>query len=153
MKGMVLGHEVSGYIYQAGEEVNLKDHDLCMGDPVLVYPWVGCSACSICKAGHSHVCTIPGAQNIGCGPDAPGGFQTHMIVPPHALLKVPDQVPMEVACMLPCSAGTAYSALKQVEDAVYFGNVGIYLVLCYDLNQINYPKLYHIRFFPIALGN
>ena len=132
IRGMVMGHEVSGYIDQAGEGVNLDEYGLKRGDPVAVYPWVACSKCKICKAGHSNVCTTPNGHsyNNGCGPNADGGYQTHMMVLPHALLKVPDQVPMEVACMLPCSAGTAYSALRKLEDAIYFGNVSALKSYC-----------------------
>ena len=128
---MILGHEVSGYVDCSGEGVNLSDYGLRQGDPVVLFPWVGCSECQVCKAGHTNVCSIPGAgrNSIGCGPDAPGGYQTHVLVKPQNLMKVPPEIPMDVACMLPCSAGTAYSALVKLKEAVYFGDVSIMLFL------------------------
>jgi len=125
LKGMVLGHEISGYIDDIGKGANLNEYNLEKGDPVVIYPWVGCSNCPVCKGGHSNMCSAPGGNsyNTGCGPNAEGGYQTHVMVRPHALLKVPSEIPMEIACMLPCSAGTAYSALSKIKDAIFFGNL------------------------------
>ena len=37
---------------------------------------------------------------------------------PWSVVKVPDDIPLEKACVVPCSGVTAYNALKQSEDVI-----------------------------------
>lgn len=89
-KGMVLGHEIAGYVDTAGSGVDLEAYGLKPGDPVMVYPWVGCQECVVCKAGYTNMCPSPEGRgsHIGCGPFAEGGYQSHVITKPKYLVKV-----------------------------------------------------------------
>ena len=37
---------------------------------------------------------------------------------PFSVVKVPEGIPLEVACLVPCSGITAYSALQQSKDSI-----------------------------------
>jgi alcohol dehydrogenase/propanol-preferring alcohol dehydrogenase len=103
-----LGHEIAGVVAAIGPDV--KDlQGLKVGDPCVVFPWIGCGQCSLCRAGHEHLCNAP--QALGVHRD--GGFADHVVVPhPRYLL---DYGPLaeEQACTYACSGLTAYSALRK----------------------------------------
>ena len=109
-----MGHEICGYIEQFGRDVNPEEANLEIGDYIVVFPWVACDNCSVCASGNSNICNNNqgGCWDFGQGPTHPGGYSTHVIVhKTDILLKVPANIPKEVACMLPCSAATAYASL------------------------------------------
>ena len=61
-------------------------------------------------------------NTYGGGPVHPGGYSTHVLVHKlNILVKVPDSIPKEVACMLPCSALTAFTALKKAASFLQEG--------------------------------
>ena len=69
-----------------------------------------------CLSGQTNECTKNPLMfnTYGGGPVHPGGYSTHVLVHQlNILVKVPDSIPKEVACMLPCSALTAFTALKK----------------------------------------
>jgi 6-hydroxycyclohex-1-ene-1-carbonyl-CoA dehydrogenase len=70
---LVLGHEISGIVREAGEGV---DPDL-VGRPVLVPAVLPCGICDLCRAGHRRICS----RQIMPGNDRNGGFATHVLVP------------------------------------------------------------------------
>ena len=114
-----MGHEISGHIEEFGSNVKAHETNLKIGDYVVVFPWVGCDNCNACLSGNSNICdnNHGGCGDFGQGHDHPGGYSTHIIA--HRLdilLKVPKNIPKELACMLPCSAATAYSSLKKTKS-------------------------------------
>ena len=114
--GIVMGHEISGYIDEFGTDVNLEQEKLKVGDYVVVFPWVGCDNCSVCASGNSNMCdnNQGGCSDFGQGHSHPGGYSTHVIVhSTNILFKVPSHIPKEMACMLPCSAATAFASLTK----------------------------------------
>src|SRR5450755_3903309 len=40
---VTMGHEIVGEVAELGPDVT----DLALGDPVVVYPWIGCGACPV----------------------------------------------------------------------------------------------------------
>jgi len=121
-RGWVMGHEISGFIDDVGTEVDLSALGLKKGDPVMVFPWVACQNCDTCCMGYSNICPSRAghSNDIGCSPVSPGGYQTHLLTKPQYLLKVPESLSMDVACMIPCSVGTSYSSLCKLTDAIEF---------------------------------
>ena len=86
----------------------------------MVYPWSRRLKCSVCAPGSSKYCAIHsgGISTIGGGHN-PGGFSTHVPVPDcKFLVKVPENIPMDIACMLPCSGLTTYSAVQKTQSHV-----------------------------------
>ena len=119
---MVMGHEIAGHIDELGPDQS-KNMDFKKGDRVAVFPWLGCQECGTCKAGETNLCDNDPIllYDYGCSPDFPGGYQTHMIAEVRHLVKVPDNVSLDIASMLACSGGTSYSAASKLKEAVEFG--------------------------------
>ena len=124
-EGMVLGHEIFGEVVAVGPDVQ----DVKLGDRRVVYPWIGCGECAICKRGEEQLCTPGRALGIVVN----GGFADHVLIPHSRYLFDKGEVPDSLAATYACSGLTAYSALKKVgplqeDDAVVIigaGGVGM----------------------------
>lgn len=100
-----LGHEIVGEVCAVGPEVQ----GARLGDRRIVFPWIGCGECSICRAGAEHLCGRPRAL----GANADGGFSDHVLVPHARYLVGYEGVPEHIACTFACSGLTAFSALRK----------------------------------------
>ncbi len=69
---LVLGHEVSGTVVEAGEGAGEL-----VGSGVLVAAVIPCGCCQMCSAGRGNVC----GDQLMPGNDLDGGFATHLTVP------------------------------------------------------------------------
>jgi len=108
--GLVLGHEIFGEVVAVGPDAT----DVEVGDRRVVYPWIGCGECAVCRRGEEHLCT-PGR---GLGTVAQGGFADHVVVPHPRYLFDKGGVPDTLASTYACSGLTAYSALNKVGELV-----------------------------------
>jgi alcohol dehydrogenase/propanol-preferring alcohol dehydrogenase len=106
---LTLGHEVAGTVVALGPEVTASD-GIAIGDSRVVYPWIGCGACAVCRSGDEHLCRAP--RNIGL--HAGGGYSDRVTVPHPRYLLPHDGMPAAEACTYACSGLTAYGALKKV---------------------------------------
>jgi alcohol dehydrogenase/propanol-preferring alcohol dehydrogenase len=104
-----LGHEIAGTVVAVGPDVK-PEQGVKVGDRRVVFPWIGCGACSLCAAGNEHLCNKPSALGI----HRDGGFADHVSVPHSKYLLDYGSLPEEQACTYACSGLTAYSALKKV---------------------------------------
>ncbi len=100
-----LGHEIVGTVVALGPDAKGAK----VGDRRVVYPWIGCGVCSLCKAGDEHLCNAPRALGI----NRDGGFSDHVVVPDARYLIEFDPLPEEQACTYACSGLTAAGALKK----------------------------------------
>lgn len=106
---LTLGHEVAGTVVAVGPDVARAPEAVVPGDARVIYPWIGCGGCAVCRAGDEHLCRAP--RNIGI--QSAGGYSDHVLVPhPRYLLPYGD-LPAEEACTYACSGLTAYGALKK----------------------------------------
>jgi D-arabinose 1-dehydrogenase-like Zn-dependent alcohol dehydrogenase len=105
---LTLGHENVGRVVAVGPDAT----GVAIGDKRLVYPWIGCGACAVCRRGDEQLCLKP--QYIGVF--RPGGFSDHVMVPDPRCLVDYGNLPAELAAPLACSGLTAYSALKKFGD-------------------------------------
>lgn len=81
---LILGHEVSGTVVDAG-----RDAEEWIGKDVLVPAVIPCGDCDVCRSGRGNMCpsqTMPGN-------DRDGGFATHMAVPTTGLTEVGELPP------------------------------------------------------------
>lgn len=99
------GHEIVGSVERVGGDVQ----GVSVGDPVLVYPWIGCGACPACKAGNENLCDTP--KSLGVFQD--GGYSDYVLVPHYKHLAKVSGIDLEGAASLACSGLTAYSAVKK----------------------------------------
>jgi alcohol dehydrogenase/propanol-preferring alcohol dehydrogenase len=82
-----------------------------IGQKRLVYPWIGCGKCAVCKAGHENYC-VSGTRFLGV--NRPGAYATHMLVPDPRYLVDIGGIDDSFAATLACSALTAYSAAAKL---------------------------------------
>ncbi len=78
---LILGHEVSGTVVEAG-----PGSESWVGRDVVVPAVIPCGQCAACAAGQGSICP----QQIFPGCDVHGGFATHLVVPANGLCAVPD---------------------------------------------------------------
>jgi len=113
------GHEISGRVLSLGNHVDARSCNISLGDRVVVYPWIGCRQCGVCKEGYNCMCSFNpnGVKDIG--QSAQGGFATHCSVPEvQYLIKLHDSIPFDVGCMFACSGLTSYWSLERARPAV-----------------------------------
>ena len=107
---LTLGHETAGGAIALGPEARGVE----IGRNYLVYPWIGCGDCDVCRSGFENYCLK--ACNIGVNRD--GGYAEYVLVPnARYLVPIGDLDPAELAPYA-CSGVTVYSALKKFGDVI-----------------------------------
>jgi alcohol dehydrogenase, propanol-preferring len=100
------GHEIAGVVAELGEDAK---EAFQQDQKVMVYPWIGEGLCPACRVGDENLCDSP--KSLGVYRD--GGYAEYVLVPNYRyLIRIPEQLDMETAATLSCSALTAYSAVK-----------------------------------------
>lgn len=95
-KPVVLGHEFSGVVERAGEEVN----EFKKGSRVTVNPTVSCGNCSYCLKGQTNLCDkVSSLGGVG-RTIMDGGFQEYTVVPQHSLAKLDTKIPFEAGTFI-----------------------------------------------------
>ncbi len=77
---LILGHEISGHVEDAGRE-----HRSLVGRAVVVPAVLPCGTCALCRSGRPTICRA----QIMPGNDCDGGFATRVILPGRFLCAVP----------------------------------------------------------------
>ena len=117
---VVLGHEAAGVVEAVGEDVTY----LKPGDHVISCLSVFCGHCEFCLSGHLSICQTPEVKM------PPGvakrltwqgkhlnqflnlsAFAEQMVVHENALVKVRDDMPLDLAALIGCSVITGYGAV------------------------------------------
>jgi L-iditol 2-dehydrogenase len=81
---LVLGHEFCGEVAEVGNQVaGFKP-----GDPVVVYPLIGCGQCRFCRSRQENIC--PDRKVYGL--DFHGGLAEYVSVPGHCLFQMPGEM-------------------------------------------------------------
>jgi S-(hydroxymethyl)glutathione dehydrogenase / alcohol dehydrogenase len=144
MMPTVLGHEAGGII----EEVGAGVLDLAVGDKVIMTLRPVCGRCYFCVRNQPSLCSGPGGM-LAMGPPplsragepvypgiGMGAFAEQVIVYQNAAVKVPDDTPLEIACVIGCAVQTGVGAVlntAQVEAGATvlvqgLGGVGMSIV-------------------------
>jgi S-(hydroxymethyl)glutathione dehydrogenase / alcohol dehydrogenase len=141
----ILGHEAAGVVDAIGQGVDT----LAEGDKVILTLAPPCGRCYFCARGEVHLCSNATSLATGALPDGGtrlshhgrvvyrgvglGGWAEHAITPAAGAVKVPDDTPLEIACLLGCAVQTGVGAVlntaKVPEGAtvvvIGLGGVGI----------------------------
>ena len=104
-----LGHEPFGVV----EALGPRAKGVKVGQKRLIYPWIGCGKCAVCKAGRDNLC-VSGTRFIGV--NRPGAYSTHVLVPDAKYLLDSAGIDDAFASTLACSAVTAYSAANKLPE-------------------------------------
>ena len=102
-----LGHEPFGIVAALGP----KARGVRVGQRRLVYPWIGCGKCAVCKAGQDNYC-VSGSRFLGV--NRAGAYSTHLLVPDAKYLIDTAGIDDAFASTLACSALTTYSAAAKL---------------------------------------
>ena len=104
---VVMGHEVFGEVVATGPNAR----DLPVGTPRLIYPWIGCGECRVCKRGEEQNCMKPRSLGVY----RPGGYADHIRVPHPRYLFDIGNIDPGVAATYACSGLTAFSAIRKTQ--------------------------------------
>lgn len=128
---LTLGHEVSGFVDEAG--ANFQD---LLGHAVIVPAVLPCGECDLCRKGRGTICR----QQKMPGNHIDGGFASHLVVPGRYLCQVPVQdestpfgnsgVTLRELSVIADAVTTPYQAIKnsalaQDELAIFIGVGGV----------------------------
>ena len=133
----VYGHEAAGRVTALGSGVS----GLATGDPVVVTMIRACGQCQPCQTGRPVYCasphdgdhgpiSMPGGgilhQGLNCG-----AFAERVVVDHSQVVRLPEGVPMQAACLLACGVTTGIGAvvntarLRPGQNAVVIGAGGV----------------------------
>jgi Zn-dependent alcohol dehydrogenase len=120
---LIPGHEAAGEIDATGPGVT----GVVAGDRVIVTPMPSCGRCRACLRGHPSLCDDARPWVSGLLPDgrAPftwrgqhvrrgngvGAFAELVLVSANAVVKIPDDLPTGLACLLSCAVQTGVGAV------------------------------------------
>lgn len=120
---IVGGHEGAGVIEQVGEGVSW----LTVGDHVVFSFIPACGRCPSCSTGHQNLCDLGALLGAGMqvadgtsrhharGEDLKvmcllGSFAHHTVVNEASCVKIDDDIPLELACLLGCGVVTGWGS-------------------------------------------
>ena len=104
---VTLGHEIVGEIVEVGPDVR----GVAVGEHVIVYPWLGCGECAVCRQGDEQLCI---KANMNLGLKQPGGF-SDLIRMRHERYLVPfGTLDPARAATFACAGITAWGAIKKL---------------------------------------
>jgi putative phosphonate catabolism associated alcohol dehydrogenase len=119
----VLGHEIVGQIVAIDETASRRDmagQVLQMGDRVTWSLVASCGSCFFCKHSLPQKCLNAvkyGHEAFAPGRELLGGLAEHcLIVPGTSIVRLPDELPIEVACPANCATATAAAAVEAADD-------------------------------------
>jgi alcohol dehydrogenase, propanol-preferring len=99
------GHEIAGTVDSLGDQAEGFNEN----EKVLVYPWIGEGLCPACRIGEENLCDKPRSLGVYVN----GGYAEYVLIPSYKyLVKIGDDIDIDAAATLSCSALTAYGAVK-----------------------------------------
>jgi 2-desacetyl-2-hydroxyethyl bacteriochlorophyllide A dehydrogenase len=102
----VLGHEIAGEVAAAGAQVR----GLAVGEPGIVYMYVPCHDCELCRTGRENICVS--IKRLGF--EYAGGFSQYVKLPAYNFCPVSRSSPLQQMAVLTDAVATPYHALKRI---------------------------------------
>lgn len=128
MQPMVPGHEASGVVESVGPGVT----HLQPGDHVVLTPCAPCGNCYYCQRDQQNLCTnsmsilsgmLPdGESGISCGGQeitrgcGMGALAEYVTLPAVGAIKIDDDIPLDVACVIGCALQTGVGAVLNTAE-------------------------------------
>lgn len=127
---LILGHEAAGTVAELGGDVT----GWAEGDRVLIPAVLSCGRCSYCRLGRENLCD----NMVMLGNNIDGAYAELIAVPASELIRIPDELPLEQACIIADAVSTPYHAVKRrgrvgagdTVAVVGCGGVGLNVVQC-----------------------
>ncbi|MBM3366730.1 MAG: zinc-binding dehydrogenase [Betaproteobacteria bacterium] len=108
-----LGHEAFGVVEAVGPGVAKAAKGVKVGQKRIVFPWIGCGTCAICKSEQDNYC-VSGSRFLGVNRN--GAYASHVLVPHPKYLVDPTGIDDAFAATLACSGLTTYSATAKLPE-------------------------------------
>lgn len=145
---IVLGHEAAGIVDAVGANVR----GLSVGDAVILTPCPPCGVCYWCVRGEASLCVDAIGIQTNAFPDGTtglsrggspvfrglnvAGFAEYVVATANAAVRIPNDLPLDVACVIGCAVQTGVGAVlntAQVEEGATvlvmgLGGVGLSVV-------------------------
>jgi L-iditol 2-dehydrogenase len=103
---VILGHEFSGQIVEAGPETNLfKVGERVVGEPHTR----ACGHCYLCRTGNIQICPLK--RSPGWGID--GAFAKYLKMPERLLHRIPDSMSYDLAALVEPTANTVHDVVER----------------------------------------
>jgi len=102
----ILGHEVAGVVAETGEAVS----GFTSGDRVIIYLYDTCDRCMACRTGKDNHCINMGPL---LGFNRPGGFAEYVSAPAKNVFKIPPELDLTQAALLPDAVITPFHAITE----------------------------------------
>lgn len=121
--GVVLGHEIAGYIVELAPDVE----NYAVGDLVVVHPVWSCGVCRQCIAGRENACLNTGGRMMPAptpGVSVDGGLADFVTVPASALVPA-DGLDPALAAVLTDAGIVPYHSIKAAEHLLRPGGCAV----------------------------
>lgn len=103
---VILGHEFSGVIVEAGAEVSGWQ----VGDRVVAEPHtLACGRCELCRTGNIQLCAAKRSPGWGIH----GAFARYLAMPVHLLHRLPDTISFEEGAVVEPAANVVHDVLER----------------------------------------
>jgi Zn-dependent alcohol dehydrogenase len=125
---IVLGHEAAGVVDAVGPNVTR----VAPGDPVVLTPCPPCGTCYWCVRGEAALCVQSQGIMTSALPDGRtglsrkgevvyrgvnvAGFSEYTVLPATGAVKIPEGVPLDVACVIGCAVQTGVGAVLNAAE-------------------------------------
>ena len=124
----ILGHEIAGKVVEIGDKVK----DIKVGDKGIVYFYIPCRDCEMCRNARENICYS--IKRLGF--ELPGGYAQYVKVPAYNFCPFNKEISFEEMAILPDAVATPYHALKQMADlkadqnvlVIGIGGLGIHAI-------------------------
>ena len=136
---IIMGHEVSGEIFEVGENSKFK---VC--DRVVVDSTIFCGNCDFCKLGSVNLCINRRVLGVSCDTyKQDGAMAEYFVVPERIIYKLPDNVDFNSAVLIE-PASVAFHAVSLVKISpeskvlvVGAGVIGLYIIQALRIRGLN----------------
>lgn len=133
-KGLVMGHEFSGIVIDAGDRKDLR-----VGDRVTGLPISPCGHCEACKTGNVQYCPETWNHAVGLALDNNGAYSEKISVRSDMVLKLPKSITDDEAAMVEPTAVALHAvhlANVKIGNKVLIIGGGIIGLLCAELAKL-----------------
>jgi putative phosphonate catabolism associated alcohol dehydrogenase len=115
----ILGHEIVGEIVEFGaatERQDITGREICIGDRVTWAIVASCGQCAMCDNGLPQKCLNAvkyGHEAFRPGKELLGGLSEYcLLVRGTSVVRLPEELPLEVACPASCATATIMAAVE-----------------------------------------
>lgn len=136
------GHEIAGEVLAVGSSVK----NISTGQKGIVYFYVSCKDCEMCRTGRENVCFS--IKRLGF--ELPGGFAEYVKMPAYNFCPVPEGLSLHELAILPDALATSYHALKTMAEVNAGQDVLIMGIGGLGIHAVQIAKLMGARVFAVA---